>query len=466
MTGALVGTGTQAILNLKPRFFWDAQDAMNAIGPAPGGAPTAVTIYETTSQVSTSKWLTLDSDKRWRFMVDGIDTAAGMKRCLGSVGGFFADTTNYFTAYTTSKYGYAVVAPTVAAQLTEDAAEFPSIVRDGDIATSRYRIYLDTTQDAVNDLVVERSQTRSTTYTRTYQILVREPAQSDPNGVVTLGYNTTAETRTTETTQFRSLGYDGWYVASILVPSSGGGSTTGYMSIKATADTAIWEIALPLFFTSGSTPERITRAGLPNTSDARNKYALKTSSAELRLHPTGWMAMSVVLPDRSVSNGHTDNAGAANYRFLGMLNLDCATWRLRVSMSDTYDQVVVNLGDTSGTNFAFLNGPADWDDFSGLGIVVTWFSSNGSTFASMYINGVLMDSVQDPVTWYPTTVAPGTLYVGISEANGTIAESFISRVAYGTNRLHRSVARVLSSHMGRLARGGIPFVPVVGGGGA
>lgn len=464
MTGALVGTGNQAILNLKPRFFWDAQDAMNAIGPAPGGAPTAVTIYETTSQVSTIKWLILDSDKRWRFMADGIDTAAGMKRCLGSVGGFFASTTNYFTAYTTTKYGFAVVTPTVAGQLTEDVAEFPSIVRDGDIATSRYRIYLDTTQDAVNDVVIEKSQTRSSSLVRTFQILVRDPAQSDPSGVITLGYNATAETRTTETPVFRSLGYDGWYSASILVPSSGGGSTTGYVSIKAAADTAIWEIALPLFFTSGSTPERIVRAGLPNSSDTRYKYALKTVSSELKLNSTGWMAMSLVLPDRSVGNGHTDNLGAANYRFLGMLNLDCDTWRLRVSMSDTYDRVVVTLGDTSGTNFAYLDGPADWDDFAGLGIVVTWFTSNGSTFASMYVNGVLMDSVQDPVTWYPITVATGTLYVGISASDGVIAESLISRVAYGTNRMHRSTARVLSSHMSRLARGGIPFVPVVGGG--
>jgi hypothetical protein len=458
VNGAIVGTGIQGILNLRPRFFWDAHDALNAVGPAPGGAPTAVAIYETTSQASTVKWLTMDSDKRWRFMEAGIDTAAGQNRCLGSVGGFFASTTNYFTAYTTAKYSFAVVTPTAAGQLTEDAADFPSIVRDGDIATSRYRVYLDTSTDAVNDVVVERSQTRSSTLVRTFQVLVRNDSLTDPSGNNELGYNTTAGTRTTEAPWLRSLGYDGWYVASILVPSSGGGSTTGYMSIMAKADTGVWEIALPLFFTSGSTPERITRAGLPSSSDARLKYALKTTSAELCLRPTGWMAMSLVLPDRSVSNGHTDNAGAANYRFLGMLNLDCATWRLRVSMSDTYDQVVVNLGDTSGTNFAFLNGPVDWDDFAALGIVVTWFTSNQSKFVTMYINGVKMDSVQDPATWYPDTVAPGTLYVGISENDGVIAETFISRVAYGMNRMHRSTARALSSHMARLARGGTPWI--------
>ena len=469
MTGELVGSGIQAILNLRPRFFWDAMDALNAVGPSPAGTPTEVAIYETTSQVSTVKWLTLDSDKRFRFMVDGIDTAAGQNRCLGAVGGFFASTSNYFTAYTTTKYGFAVVAPTAAGQLTEDASEFPDVVRDGDIATSRYRIYLDASLDLVNDLVIERSQTRSSAYVRTFQVLVRQQGggATDPSGIVTLGYNTSAGTRTTSTTQIRSLGYNAWYVASILVPSSGGGSTTGYMSIAATANTGIWEIALPLFFTSGSTPERITRAGLPNTAYAREKYALKTTSAELCLKPTGWMAMSLVLPDRSVSNGHTDNAGNANYRFLGMLNLDCGTWRLRVSMSDTYDQVVVNLGDTSGTNFAFLNSMDDWDDFTALGIVVTWFTSEGSEYAAMYINGKLMDSVVNPINWYPVTVAPGTLYVGISESNGVVAESFISRVAYGTNRLHRSTARVLSSHMGRIARGGLPWVPTFppGGGG-
>jgi hypothetical protein len=456
MIGTLVGTGEQAVLNLHPQLYWDARMAQQASGAYKNGgmAPT-MQVYETTAQVSSAKWLTMRNDKRAGFMRNGIDTTAGKNECLGSVGAFYSSTTNYFTAYTTAKYGFAVVTPTDPSQLTEDAADFPDIVRDGDIATSRYRIYLDTSLDAVNDLVIEKAQVRSTSYVRTFQVLVRNTdGFTTPDGVVTLGWNDTAATRTTVATQFRSLGFNGWYSASILVAS---GTATGYLSIKATADTDIWEIALPLWFTSTSSIERVTRLGLSAVTGARYKYAVRTGYYDITLRTSGWLAMSIVLPDRSVSNGHTNNLGAADYKFLGMLNLDCGTWRLRASMSDTYDQVVINLGDTSGTNFAFLNGLADWNDFEALGIVATWFKSNGSTYAVLYVNGQELDSIEDPATWYPEACSAGIMYIGISDSDGTVADTFISRVAYGSDRMHRSTARVLSLHMKNLARGANPI---------
>lgn len=451
MMGGLVGSGANAILRLRPRFYWDALRAQQAVGPAKAGGHVLAEVYEATATASTAKWLTMNGHKQWKFMTDGIDTAAGKDRCLGSVGFFQKNTVNYQTSYTTSKYNYAVVAPTDAGQLTEDVAEFPSIARDPDIATSRYRVFLDSSLDAVNDCIVEKSQARSATYLRQFQVLVRgENGIEDPDGIVTLGWNATAGTRTTETPVFRSLGYDGWWAASILVAANA--STTGYASISVLADSGKWEIAFPGFFNQYTGSERITRAGWPRT-DTRYQYAVRTTVAEMCLRPSGWLAMSVVLPDRSVSNGHTDNAGAANYKFLGLLNLDCDTWRLRVSMSDTYDRLVVSLGDTAGVNFAFLDGQTAWDDFAPMGIVAVWEQTNTSTYANLWINGERMDGVSDPATWYPETPTPGTMFIGISAEDGTPAECMISRVAYGTNRINRSTARALSARMRDLARG-------------
>ena len=453
MNGALVGVGAQVILNLKPRLYWEAIRAQHAVGPAKAGGAIQTEVYETTSQASTAKWLTWNDSKQLTFMTDGIDTAAGKEKCLGSVGAFYASNTNYHGSYTTSKYNYAVVSPTSASQLTESGSEFPSIARDPDIATSRYAIYLDTSLDAVNDCVVERSQSRSATYARTFQLFVRSGDQTDPTGIIELGFNETAGTRTTEAVHVRQISDDGWYAVSIIVPSSGGGATAGYVSIKAVADTGSWEIAFPMFYGNYSSTERIVRAGMSNTSATREKYAVRTVSEEVCLSPSGWLAMSVVLPDRSVSNGYVDNSGTGDYGFRGLLNLDCGTWRLRVSMSNTYDHLVVTLGDTSSVNFAYLDCPSDWNDFQAMGIVATWYHANKSKYASLWVNGTLLDSIANPATWFPAYGPPGTMYIGISEVDGTLAESFISRVAYGTNRLHRTNARALSAHMRNMARG-------------
>jgi hypothetical protein len=454
MMGGLVGAGASAILRLRPRFYWDALRAQQAVGPAKAGGPMLAEVYETASGASTAKWLIMNSHKQWTFMTDGIDTAAGKDRCLGSVGAFYMTNANYHVGYGTSKYNYAVVAPTDASQLSEDGADFPSIARDPDIATSRRRVYLDSSLDAVNDCVVEKSQARSATYLRQFQVLVRgESGTEDPAGIVTLGWNATAGTRATSTPVYRSLGYDGWWALSILVPNNA--STTGYGSIAVVADNGKWEFAFPGFFNQYTGSERITRAGFG--ADSRLEYAVRSSVAEVCLRPSGWLAMSVVLPDRSTDRGHTDNAGNANYRFLGMLNLDCDTWRLRVSMSDTYDRVVVTLGDTSGTNFAFLDGPTSWDDFAALGIVATWEEVNTDTQATLWVNGERLDGAFNPATWYPQTPTPGTLIIGNSATDGSPAECMISRVAYGTNRINRATARALSARMRDLARGANPL---------
>ena len=459
MNGSLVGAGVQAILNLKPRFYWDAKRAQHAIGAAKAGAvPMDATVYETTAQASTAQWLILNSQKQWKFMTDDISTTAGKESCLGSVGAFYAGNANYHGGYTSSKYGYAVVAPTDAGQLAESGSVFPDVARDPDIATSRRQITLDTSLDVVNDCVIERSNSRSGAYVRTFQILVRHTDVLTPSASnFTMGWNDTADTRTTVAPTFRQLNDNThWYVASIDVPA-GGASTTGYLSVSAKADTGVWEIAFPQFFGNYTTMERVVRAGLCNTSTAREKYGVKTTTGEVCLAQTGWVAMSLVLPDRSIDNGHLDILGNSNYKSLGMLNLDCDTWRLRIAMSDAYEQVVVSLGDTSAVNFAFLNGLADWNDFQAMGLVAVWYHGNQHRYCSLFVNGMLCDSIADPAVWFPEITTPGIMHIGLNGEDGTMAESFISHVAYGMSRMHRSTARVLSRHMMRMARGGVPM---------
>jgi hypothetical protein len=209
--------------------------------------------------------------------------------------------------------------------------------------------------------------------------------------------------------------------------------------------------------------EYITRMRFAPTKSA-GKWDVHTTNAEVVLRPTGWVAMSLVLPDRSthVTDPHTDYTGSPDYKFLGMLNLDCGLYRLRIFMSATYALMAVSLGTTAGVNFAYLNGPPDWNDFHALGIVATWEQNNGHNYATLFVNGQKLDSVADPAAWFPSNLAAGTMYIGISGADGTPAEAWIPRVAYGTNHMHRSYARALSYKMAQLARGGIvEALPIV-----
>jgi hypothetical protein len=280
--------------------------------------------------------------------------------------------------------------------------------------------------------------------------LVKQSGGTDPTGIVELGWNGSSGTRTTEAPWIRKMPNTDWYMLGIIVAANA--STTGYGSIKIIAGNGEWDIACASFHNIYVEHERIPRIALRGNSD-RGKWDVHTTNAELKLRSEGWIAMSVVLPDRSVSNGHTDFDGASNYDFGGMFNLDCGTYRLRVSMSDTYDRLVVTMGTTAGVNFAYLDGLVDWDDFSAMGIVAAWEISNGNTYATLYINGQKLDSVANPADWFPDDLAAGTAYIGVSASDGAPAEAWISRVAYGTGHMHRSHARSLSKEMQKLCRG-------------
>lgn len=183
---------------------------------------------------------------------------------------------------------------------------------------------------------------------------------------------------------------------------------------------------------------------------------MTSTNAEVTLKPTGWLAMSVVLPDPSVSNGHLDYAGVGNYKIAYLLHLDCGTYRLRVTMSDTYDHLVVSMGTTAGVNFAFLDCPSNWEGYAAMGIVATWEINDDNRYATLYVNGVKRDSVANPLDWFPNSLSPSTLWVGTVPGGGnSSADCYISKIAMGRHHLHRKDARVLSAHMRDIARGKI-----------
>jgi hypothetical protein len=445
------GVGLQAILtSCNPTFVWDAFRAGTCLGKGLGGTGTLLmTLTDNDSEAANTLWNW--GDNRLVKMPASTSAALGIETVLGPCGEFYGGTiTNYHT-WTSSKMGYIKISSTPTSSWAASGTDYPDILKNASGSDHCKVTYADTSQDAVNNVIVERSTTRSASYSRDFSILIKSTTNESPVGNIELGWNVSSFTEITSTPRFRKLPNSNWYIASIIVPAHAT-DTAGYSSIMFKANTGIWHTACPTFTNKYAEFEYITRFGKATTG-TRGKWDVHTTNAELKLKSCGWLAMSVVLPDRSVSNGHLDYAGAANYKLLGMFNLDCGTYRLRVSMSDTYDHLVVNMGTTSAVNFAYLDGLSDWDDFAAMGIVVCWEINNGNKYATLYINGEKLDSVYNPVDWYPDDLTTGTAYIGILGADSTPAEAWISRVAYGTNPLHRSYARTLSYEMKKLCRG-------------
>jgi hypothetical protein len=455
------GAGIQGLFaHAKPIFVWDAFRAGRAIGKGKDGSGRIpITITDNDARAS-GKWVRW-SDCRLEYMSNSSNHENGIETIFGPTGEFYG---GYYKSYTfnwtSSKQGLAVVSPTSSSALVETNGVFPSILKNPNIGFHSYLTHLDTTISAVNDVVAERSCARSSTYNRCLGFFIRNTNSTSPSGLVTLGWNTSSGTRSTSTTQVRQLPGTDWYFISIVVIANA--TTAGYASIKAAASSGVWQIACPVFYAIYSEFENISRFGLSHSADSeRGKFDAHTANAELQIRKTGWLAMSIILPDRGKGNGHLDFSGASNYKFLGMLNLDCGTNRLRVSMSDSNDYLIVSLGDTSGNNFAYLDsGTTYWNDFAPIGLVATWEINNNHKYASLFINGTKVDSIADPVSepisWYSDNNAPGTLYIGSSGADGTPAEAMIPRVAYSNTHMHRSYARKLSIQMRNWAmqRGG------------
>jgi hypothetical protein len=444
------GVGLQKILSFcKPVFVWDALRAGRCIGKGTTGAGNLpLTLTDNDGEAANTLWNW--GDGKLIKMPADTSTTLGQETVLGPCGEFYGGAISNFHAWTAAKMGYAVVAPTGASSWLASVSDYPDILSGATGTDHCLLAYADTSVDLVNDVVVEKSASRSASYLRDYSVLVKSTTGVDPTGNVTLGWNSSSATRSTSTPRLRKLPNSDWYIASLLVAA--GSATPSYLSMKFKANTGVWHTACPTFTNKYIEFEYITRFGKATTG-TRGKWDVHTTNAELKIRSCGWLAMSIVLPDRSVSNGHLDYAGAANYKFLGMFNLSCGSYRVQVSMSNTYDQLVATLGTTSSSNFAYLNGLADWNDFAAIGLVIIWEINKGSKYATLYINGEKLDSVVDPINWFPDDLTNGTVYIGTDGVDGTPAEAWISRVAYGTNKIHRSYARSLSKAMEKLCRG-------------
>ena len=457
----LSGAGAQVLLNnAKPVIMWDAIRAGRAIGTGlDGSGRMPVTMVDNDSQTTSAK-LVHWTGSQLKKMGGNLTDATWVERCLGPCGEFYGGILLPGTYFQSSKFGLAVVTPTDASSWLESSTVFASIWDNPSTNLTDHVCYMNTDLDGTNDVVVERGIVRSATYSREFVVFVHSTEDGSPEGNIEMGWNASAATRTTETPRFRKMPNSEWWYASIVVAP---GSTAGYFSIKGIKSTGTWELAGLIYHNIYTEFEYIPHLR-GHSGDATGKWDVHTTNAEVVLRPTGWVAMSLVLPDRSihVTDPHTNYAGSPDYKFLGMLNLDCGLYRLRIFMSATYALMAVSLGTTAGVNFAYLNGPPDWNDFHALGIVATWEQNNGHNYATLFVNGQKLDSVADPAAWFPSNLAAGTMYIGISGADGTPAEAWIPRVAYGTNHMHRSYARALSYKMAQLARGGIvEALPIV-----
>lgn len=449
------GIGRALLLDQhQPTFVWDPLRARASGLGLEGNGDFKFTLTDEDAIPTTEPFCVWDSGNE-RFKV--VTPASNPSEIFGSAG-YFSDgyiQQRWSATWDSINLGFAVTYPTPAGALYQETGVQADIVSG---ATLGDLTVIDTTVDTELDSVIERSNVGSTGFTRVVQILVKSEDGTSPVGIVTLGTNTTAGTRTTSaSTWCRKLpGSRGWWAVMLTAPLV----TPVYITIKVTANTGRWFLACPLFYNKWTTSENITRAPIPvitgPTVYRRGLWYMTSTNAEVTLKPTGWLAMSVVLPDPSVSNGHLDYAGTGSYKIAYLLHLDCGLYRLRVTMSDTYDHLVVSLGTTAGVNFAFLDCPSNWEGYAAMGIVATWEISNGSTYATLYVNGIKQDSVANPVDWYPTGLSASTLWVGTVPGGGnSSSDCYISKIAMGRKTLRRKDARVLSVYMRDIARGQI-----------
>jgi hypothetical protein len=268
-----------------------------------------------------------------------------------------------------------------------------------------------------------------------------------------IGLNSSSGTRTVSTSTWaRPLpGSRGWWA---IMLTTGSGSGTIYASISVPQDTGRWFVAAPSWYSIWSIMENVVRPPASPSAQSRGGWYIETTNSEIIMKPQGWIAGSIVLPDRSTSWGHKDLSGASNYRFLGMFNLDCTEgYRLRVSMSDSNDHLTVHLGTILSATIAYLDFQDDWNDFAGFGFVACWEVVNGSQYTTLYVNGEKLDAgTVTPGDWYAANLTPDVARIGISASSGTFGECWLSHFAMG-RRIHRAYARALSKRMYELARG-------------
>ena len=436
------------IEDYDPIFVWDPVRAGTSYGRGISSNRVDWTVNDLDTLTPPDSFSVWHSGNE-RFQV--VDTTTNTDIALGPVGDFSdGKVQNYWsTSWLTSNLGFSVTAPTTSTMLGEVSGTAADIISGGSLPDVTF---VDT--DEAQDTVIERSNSRSATYGRVFQILIKSEDSNNPSGNVEIGMNTSAGTRTTDAagTWFRELpGSRGWYAALYHVAA---GSTI-YITLKFKLGTGRWLLSSPMFYNQYSTFENIVRPPIPRYSATteRGQYNVYTTNTDFSIPRAGWMAGTFVLPDRSVDNGHLDYSGAGNYGFCGLMSWQSGTYRIRMIMSDSQEHVVIQL-DNGGSSFAFLDFTDTWDDFEPFSFVVTWGYSNGTNYAELYVNGVKEDSVSGAADWFPQNSAASDIYIGSDGLTGAAADCWISKIAIGVDPMNRSVAKDLSFELMSQVRGG------------
>ena len=431
-----IGSGISSLMEHRPSFIWDP------INPTVSAGNIKFTVDDIDSVGSNEPFTVWDSSSgRFKTVYPDFNP----KDVLGPVGDFSDGKVQQYwsSLWTDTNLGFSVSSPTTSGVLGQLSGTSPDIL-DGyyDIDVT----YVDT--DEAQDSVIELSQNRSGTYNRALQVLVKSVDGYQASGNVEIGFNESADTRVTDSSTWsRDLPGDrGWSAVMNVCPSGG---NPIYITLKFKQNTGRWLVAAPMFYSIWSTMENIVRAPIPMVNGfvyERGQYQVFTTEGNLSIPKAGWLAMSMVLPDRSVSNGHLNYEGVSDYDFAAMFYWQNFPYRIRVIMSDTNDRLGVQL-DNNGTSFSFLDLFDDWDDFQEIGLCATWGYSNGSEYASLYVNGNKLDSTFSTSDWFPDNLSPSQIYIGVNGNNSSAADCWISRVALGRQPLHRSKAREVSSLM-------------------
>jgi hypothetical protein len=436
--------------DLKPCFIWDPMHMKIGNGIAKDGTSRVEFSLSTNDTVTTDyvgAWSS--SNERFEYTTEATDET----KVLGSVGDFTEGYTyNYMlNDWSDTTLGFSVVSPTTSGQLSQ-LGTTPDIVSG---VTHGNTTYVDTDSEA-QAVVIEQTGSRSGTYNRVFQVLVKSVDGNNPSSSgVELGDNTSSGTRTTSSdTVWRALpGTRGWYCGYLQVPPSG---SSCYISMSFPIDTGRWYIAAPMIYASWSSMQYILRAPV-NDGQQRGDYIVGTANSDFAIPYSGWLAMSIIMPERSVSNGHLDYDGVAGFSTYGELfNWESGVQRIRVMMSTTYNNLVIQQDDNTD-NHAYHHFGDDWVDWEAIGFVLTWNKRDSSNYSYLYVNGKKIDTEFDPATWYPTGLSASNLYIGSDGASLGFADTWIPRCAIGRRPLHKATARMLSLKMRDYAtgRGGV-----------
>lgn len=452
------GSNLYSILReYKASFIWDPFHPTLGLGAGlQGSSGVECTVQDIDSVTGNEPYCVWDSAND-RFEVIYPDTTPD--KILGDVGEFSDGkyTSYWWAQWDATNLGFSVTAPTSAGALGQVTGTSPDIYYHTSMPDVTY---VDTDGEA-QDSVIERSQSKSATYDRTFQIFVKSLDGEDPTGKVKVGFNGSAGTRTvTDTVWCRQLpGSRNWWAIISHCPSNI--VTTNYITMSFAQNTGRWYLAAPNWYNTYSTFENIVRSPIPRIDSnyySRGQHTVYNTNLDFAIPKSGWLAMSMILPDRGITQGHQHYDGTSEYNFAGVYSWSSIPITLRAYMSSSYNRItfVLDYNDYAGTTDTLfvLNIGDDWNEFEAVGIVLTWGISNGYTWAYLYRNGEKQGGSFKHLLWIDDDLSPSSIYIGSDGSPGSAADLWIPRFAIGRSPLHRGQARILSAKMRQYTRTG------------